>query len=237
MPATPHGPLTLILLLLCVWGLIGVTGLVRLDSIRFAAAWLFPMGAVIGLTVAAAGLWALLGSPASAAAPHCLLQVGLPNLPVHLRLDALSSVFLILLGGVACGVSTFASGYFRKHQGSPPGLVCLQYHVFLASMGFVLIADDAYAFLVAWETMAVSSYFLVITDHRIAAIRSAGFLYLVIAHAGALAILCAFALMQSGAGQSTFDAMRAEEQRAKDVQKTVDRQAEEQRKQIEAQQQ
>ncbi|MBB6241156.1 hypothetical protein [Rhodanobacter sp. MP1X3] len=34
-----------------------------------------------------------------------------------------------------------------------------------------------------------------------------------------------------------FDAMRAEEQRAKDVQKTVDKQAEEQRKQIEAQQQ
>lgn len=34
-----------------------------------------------------------------------------------------------------------------------------------------------------------------------------------------------------------FDALRADEQRAKDVQKTVDRQAEEQRKQIEAQQQ
>ena len=34
-----------------------------------------------------------------------------------------------------------------------------------------------------------------------------------------------------------FDAMRADEQRAKDVQKTVDKQAEEQRKQIEAQQQ
>jgi hypothetical protein len=34
-----------------------------------------------------------------------------------------------------------------------------------------------------------------------------------------------------------FDAMRADEQRAKDVQKMVDRQAEEQRKQVEAQQQ
>jgi len=34
-----------------------------------------------------------------------------------------------------------------------------------------------------------------------------------------------------------FDAMKADEQRAKDVQKVVDKQAEEQRKQIEAQQQ
>jgi hypothetical protein len=34
-----------------------------------------------------------------------------------------------------------------------------------------------------------------------------------------------------------FDAMKAQEQRARDVQKVVDKQAEEQRKQIEAQQQ
>ncbi len=209
MPAIPDSPLTLILLLLCVWGLIGIAGLARIQSIRFAAAGLFPVGALIGMAVAAAGLWALHGTAASAEAPWFCLPVGLPNLSVHLRLDALSSVFLVLLGGVAAGVSTFASGYFRKPQGSPPGLVCLQYHLFLASMGFVLIADDAYGFLVAWETMAVSSYFLVITDHRIEAIRSAGFLYLVIAHAGALAILCAFALMRDGAGQFTFDSMRA----------------------------
>ena len=55
-----------------------------------------------------------------------------------------------------------------------PGLLCLQYHLFLASMGFVLLADDAYAFMVAWETMALSSYFLVTTQHRIPEIRSAG---------------------------------------------------------------
>ena len=51
-------------------------------------------------------------------------------------------------------------------------------------MGFVLLADDAYAFMVAWETMALSSYFLVTTQHRIPEIRRAGFLYLLIAHLG-----------------------------------------------------
>jgi formate hydrogenlyase subunit 3/multisubunit Na+/H+ antiporter MnhD subunit len=196
------------MLLLCGWGLVGVAGLLRIDSIHWATRWLFPLSASIGVAVAASGLWALLGLPPSAAAPRLILPVGLPNLPMHLRLDALSAVFLVLLGAVAAGVSTFASGYFRKPQGSPPGLICLQYHLFLASLAFVLIADDAYGFLVAWETMAISSYFLVITDHRIAAIRSAGFLYLVIAHAGALALLGAFALLRGG-GQFSFDAMRA----------------------------
>ena len=86
--------------------------------------------------------------------------------------------------------------------------MCLQYHLFLASMGFVLLADDAYGFMLAWETMALSSYFLVTTQHRIPEIRSAGFLYLLIAHIGAIAILLSFGVLQGGSWQFTFDAMR-----------------------------
>ncbi len=86
--------------------------------------------------------------------------------------------------------------------------MCLQYHLFLASMGFVLLADDAYAFMVAWETMALSSYFLVTTQHGLPEIRRAGFLYLLIAHVGAIAILLSFGVMQGGSWQFTFDAMR-----------------------------
>jgi formate hydrogenlyase subunit 3/multisubunit Na+/H+ antiporter MnhD subunit len=120
----------------------------------------------------------------------------------------LSSAFLVLLGVTSTGVSVFAAGYFRHGEGTLPGLLCLQYHVFLASMGFVLLADDAYAFMVAWETMALSSYFLVTTQHRIPEIRRAGFLYLLMAHLGAIAILLSFGVMQGGSWQFTFDAMR-----------------------------
>jgi formate hydrogenlyase subunit 3/multisubunit Na+/H+ antiporter MnhD subunit len=72
----------------------------------------------------------------------------------------------------------------------------------------VLLADDAYAFMVAWECMALASYFLVTTQHRLPEIRSAGFLYLLIAHVGAIAILLGFGIMQGGSWQFTFDAMR-----------------------------
>ena len=136
------------------------------------------------------------------------LRIGLPDLPMHVRRDALTSLFLFLLGSVSAGISIFAAGYFRREEGAAPGLLCLQYHVFLASMGFVLLADDAYAFMVAWETMALSSYFLVTTQHGLAQIRRAGFLYLLIAHIGAIAILVSFGLMQGGTWQFTFDAMR-----------------------------
>ena len=75
-------------------------------------------------------------------------------------------------------------------------------------MALVMLADDAYVFMVAWETMALSSYFLVTTDHRIPEIRRAGFLYLLIAHVGAIAILLCFGVLQGGTGDYTFASMR-----------------------------
>ncbi len=116
----------------------------------------------------------------------------------------------MLIGGVSAGVSAFAAGYFRKGEGTPPGLICLEYHLFLASIAMVVIADDAYVFMVMWETMALSSFFLVIANHRIAEIRDAGYLYMLIAHIGALGILLCFALLQANTGDYTFANMRAQ---------------------------
>jgi len=164
---------------------------------------LFPLSALCGLALAVEAV-------ASLAAPvqTLTLPIGLPDLPVHLRLDSLTCIFLVLLGATSTGVSIFSAGYFRRDHGASLGLLCLQYHLFLASMGFVLLADDAYAFMVAWEVMALSSYFLVTTDHLQPENRHAGFLYLLMAHVGAIAILLSFGVMQGGSWQFTFDAMR-----------------------------
>jgi formate hydrogenlyase subunit 3/multisubunit Na+/H+ antiporter MnhD subunit len=197
-------PLAACLALLAGWGLIGVAGLLRPASVAFVGRVLFPLGALIGLGLAIVAVASL-----SAAPERATLLIGLPDLPMHVRLDPLSRVFLALLGSASTGVSLFASGYFRKGQGTAPGLLGLQYHLFLASMGFVLLADDAYAFMVAWETMALSSYFLVTAQHGIPEIRSAGFLYLLMAHVGAIAILLSFGVMQGGTWLFSFDAMRA----------------------------
>ena len=188
------------------WFALGLLGLAYPQGTRYVARVLFPLGALLALALAGLALVAI-AQPAAT----MTLPVGLPDLPVHLRLDALSALFLLLLGVATAGISIFAAGYFREGQGTAPGLLCLQYHVFLASMVLVLLADDAYAFMVAWETMALSSYFLVTTQHRLPEIRSAGFLYLLIAHVGAIGILLGFGVMQGGSWQFTFDAMRGAE--------------------------
>jgi formate hydrogenlyase subunit 3/multisubunit Na+/H+ antiporter MnhD subunit len=200
----PELHLSAVLVVLALWLAIGLCGLLRQDSLALVARVLFPLSALAGAALAVIAA-ASIGLPVE----RVSLLIGLPDLPMHARLDALSCVFLFLLGAASAGISVFSAGYFRKGQGTAPGLQCLQYHLFLAAMGFVLVADDAYGFMVAWETMALSSYFLVTAQHSLPEIRRAGFLYVVIAHVGALAILLSFGVMQGGSWQFTFDAMRA----------------------------
>src|SRR5450759_4967206 len=160
-----------VLVVVAAWLLIGVLGVFALRRFRLVAVVLFPVGGFFSLLLLGLAL-----SAAGSGAEVAVLPIGLPQLPFHLRLDSLSAFFLMVIGGVSAGVSAFAAGYFRKGEGTPPGLICLEYHVFLASMAMVVLADDAYAFMVVWETMALSSFFLVISNHRIPEIRSAGFI-------------------------------------------------------------
>jgi len=191
------------------WGIVlfwlllaGASLLARRDSSLITDI-VFPLGALGALAIAVVGAAGLVLEPM-----HFILPIGLPDLPFHLRLDALSGFFLILLGGAAFGITVYAMGYFRGMEAGSLSLLALWYHLFLAGMAMVMLADDAYAFMVAWEVMALSSYFLVTTDHKIPDIRRAGFLYLLIAHVGAVSLLLCFGVMQGGHGAYTFDYMR-----------------------------
>ena len=196
--------LHLIVAAIAAWLTIGALALLSVrDSARIIRL-LFIVGTGVGLLLAVVAFTAM-----GQIAQSIVLPLGLPDLPFHLRLDSLSAFFLLLLGATAAGISLFSAGYFRDSKGSVPGLLCLQYHTFLAAMALVLIADDAYVFMVAWESMALSSYFLVTTDHRIAEVRRAGFLYLLIAHIGAIAILLCFGVLQGGSGDYSFGSMRS----------------------------
>ena len=194
--------LSWVLGIVAVWLACGALGLVFLRG-PLAAKVLFPLGGLAGIALAGVSLGSVFASPEQA-----VLPIGLPALPFHFRLDSLSAFFLAVIGAGVAGVSTFAAGYFRREEGTPPGLLCLQYHVFVAAMALVVLADDAYAFMVMWETMALSSFFLVIANDRVAENRRAAYLYLLIAHVGAIAILLCFGVLQANTGDYGFANMR-----------------------------
>jgi len=195
-------PLDIALGVIVYWLLLGLAGLFSQSSL-FITRIIFPATALGSLLLALAAVASLGGTTNIA-----VLPLGLPDLPFHLRLDSLSAFFLLLLGAASIGISLYSAGYFRHMAGGTLGLLCFEYHLFLVGMTLVFLADDAYLFMVAWETMALSSYFLVTTDHNIPEIRRAGFLYLLIAHVGAISILMGFGVMQGGHGDYTFATMR-----------------------------
>ena len=194
-----------VLVVVVAWSVVGLAGVFFCYQSRWAARLLFPAGGVIAIALFAVAVRAVFSTPEVA-----VLPIGLPTLPFHLRLDALAAFFLMVIAAASAGVSAFAAGYFRKAEDTPVGLLCLLYHVFLASMVLVVLADDAYAFMVMWETMALSSFFLVIANHRAADVRRAGYLYLLIAHIGAIGILLCFGVLQANTGDYTFANMRAQ---------------------------
>jgi len=142
-----------------------------------------------------------------------VLPFGLPWLTWHLRLDPLSGFFLAVVGLLVAVIALYAPGYLREfaHGKSKQPLVPLGLFtgLFVFGMMLVLLADDAFVFMVAWELMSVSSYFLVAYQHQHAANRRAAFLYLLMAHVGGLAILLGFGVLAGFGDGYTFNAMRA----------------------------
>lgn len=190
-----------------VYGVLSTIAVHR-HSVRFHVGAFTVLGAA-GLLAAAAGGWALLGNLVATDR----LPLGLPWLHWQLRLDPLSGFFLVLVGLLVLAVSLYAPAYVREFERgrsrralAPLGLAT---SVFILGMMLVVLADDAYSFMIAWELMSVASYFLVAFQHENAANRRAAFLYLLMAHVGALAILLAFGVLGAFGGGFGFEAMRA----------------------------
>ena len=141
------------------------------------------------------------GSPQAARLP-----VGLPWSGASFRMDALAAFFLVVVNlGGACA-SLFAIGYGRHEVA--PGRVLPFYPLFLAGMNLVVLADDAFTLLLAWEFMSLSSWALVMAHHHDPDNRTAGYIYITMASFGTLTLLLAFGLLAGPDGAYAFDAIR-----------------------------
>ncbi len=162
----------------------------------------------IALTVSLVLFAGALGRLVTLSAPDALaLPLGLPWIGAHFRIDALSAFFLLVVNLGGAGASLFAIGYGR-HEPAPERVLPF-YPVFLAAMNMVVLADDAFVFLFSWEFMSLASWALVMAHHEEAENRRAGFVYIVMASAGTLALLLAFGLMAGASGGYAFSTMRA----------------------------
>ena len=136
------------------------------------------------------------------------LPLGLPWIGADFRVDPLSAFFLAIvnLGGLAASV--YALGYGRHEQS--PQRVLPFFPAFLAGINLVLLAADAFSFLVSWEFMSLASWALVLSRHQDEDNRRAGYVYILMASFGTFALLLAFGLLAGPDGHYAFATMRGQ---------------------------
>ncbi|MDR3372821.1 MAG: hydrogenase 4 subunit B [Ancalomicrobiaceae bacterium] len=163
-------------------------------------------GGSLGVTAVlfASALWQLLSGADWMALS---LPLGIPWLGANFRLDALSAFILAVVDFGAVAASFYALGYGR-HEHEPERVLPF-YPAFLAAMNLVVLADDAFVFLLSWEMMSLSSWALVMSHHQVPGNARAGFVYIVMASIGTFALLLAFGLMAGDVGDYAFSTMRA----------------------------
>jgi formate hydrogenlyase subunit 3/multisubunit Na+/H+ antiporter MnhD subunit len=173
-------------------------------------AWLQRSPVVYGSTAAACLLLLVCASVhlLSAAAPLTqTLPLGLPWLGAHFQLDMLAAFFLLVINLGGCIASIYALGYGRHEHA--PGRVLPFFAAFLAAMNLVVLAADAFTFLLSWEFMSLMSWALVMAHHREPGNAHAGYVYLLMAGFGTLALLLTFGLLAGSSGDYAFASMRA----------------------------
>jgi formate hydrogenlyase subunit 3/multisubunit Na+/H+ antiporter MnhD subunit len=121
------------------------------------------------------------------------LPLGLPWVGAHFRVDALAGFFLAVVHIGGANASLYGIGYGRhEHE---PSRVLPFFPAFLAGMNLVVLAANAFSFLVAWEFMSLASWALVMAHHKEEGNTEAGYVYIVMANLGALVLLLAFGLL------------------------------------------
>ena len=193
------------LILACVAALLAISvAAVVLARSKFATPLVYGAACAVSAVALVIALRQVVAAPAES--PAVILPLGLPWLGAHFRIDALSALFLVVvnLGGAAA--SLYGIGYGR-HE-SAPARVLPFFPAFLAGMNLVVMADDAFSFLLSWEFMSLVSWALVMAHHRDAENTRAGYIYLLVASFGTLCLLLAFGLLAGPAGGYGFDQIR-----------------------------
>ena len=120
---------------------------------------------------------------------------------LHLRLDAVSAMFLALLALVGGAGAVYAREYWSdRAQRTSAGRGRLWWSALMLSMGWVLLASNGLHFLLGWEVFTVCGFFLITLDGRARAVRRAGWLYLAASHAGTVCLFAFFALLAHRTG-------------------------------------
>jgi hydrogenase-4 component B len=134
---------------------------------------------------------------------------GVPLFAYSFSYDALAGFFNLVLAILAVAVSVYSFSYLKEFEGKRNlGVFGFQFHLLLLSLTIVFTSANAFLFLIAWEVMALAAFGLVTFYHEDRETRSAGLLYVIMAHIDAGCLLLGFALLINASGSAEFASFR-----------------------------
>jgi len=134
----------------------------------------------------------------------------LPLTGAALRIDGLGAFFLVVIGLVGVAAAIYGFGYSAAYTGRYSlRLLGAMFNVLLLALSVQVMADNALTFLIAWEGMSLSAYWMVFTEHDQPGTVHAGVWYIAMTHAGFAALIAMFLLLSGGELTTSFLAMRA----------------------------
>ena len=192
-------------LVLIAAAILALSGLPRLLAGRRSSlgAWLETALVLMGATTGLCGvvLHGLHPEQAALSLPWLL-----PWGRLNVAIDGVSAVFLVPVFLVPALGSIYGLRYWRQSEHPENGRkLGLFYGLLAGSMVMVVVARDGILFLMAWEVMALSAFFLVTTEDDDPAVCRAGWIYLVATHAGTLCLFAMFGLLRLATGSLAID--------------------------------
>ena len=153
----------------------------------------------------AAGLFGAALTLLHATSERYVINVGFLLGGAEWGIDPLSAFFLLPVFLISGCCALYAVGYFpeARHPSAAPRLSFF-FGLLAASVVLVITARNALLFLVAWEVMALASFFALTTEDQRKEVREAGLLFLIAAHIGTLVLFAHFSLLKGVVSSFAF---------------------------------
>jgi len=126
---------------------------------------------------------------------------------LQLQATSLAGVFVALLGLIAVATALYAPRYHEP--GHATGLYLGVFNLAVLASLAVLVAGNVVTFLVAWETMALLCYLLILRRPRQREVAAGAFWFLALSEVGFVAIVAAFVILAAKTHTMQLDLIAA----------------------------
>jgi len=165
---------------------------------ELASVILLLMGVFLALVSSLTAVW-------QTPAPTLALAWTHPAGHFILELDGLAALFLLPALVILGMGGIYGLGYFPQARVGPAaGRVRFFYGILGAAVALLPVCRNGILFLMAWEVMALSCFFLILTEQKKESARRAAYVYLMATHAGTLALFALFILLAGSNGNFDF---------------------------------